>query len=63
MPVHFKRQAQIKAHVGALLFNKTPTKVPAEYSDYNNVFLVEYAVELLKNTKINKHTIKLKEDK
>ena len=37
MPVHSKRQAQ----VGALLFNKAPTEVPAEYSNYNNVFSVE----------------------
>ena len=67
------RKAQIKAQsrakiqdnvqVGALLFDKAPIEVPAEYSDYNNVFLVENAAELSKNTRINKHAIKLEEDK
>ena len=59
MLVHFKRQA----HVEALLFNKTLTEVPAEYSDYSNVFSAEYAVELSKNTGINEHTIELEEGK
>ena len=59
MPVHFKKQAQ----VGALLFDKAPTKVLAEYFNYSNVFSVEDIIELLENTKINKHTIKLKKDK
>ena len=59
IPVHSKKQVQ----VGALLFNKTPTEVPAEYFDYSNVFLVEYAVEFLENTGINKYAIKLEEDK
>ena len=35
----------------------------AKYSDYNNVFSAEYKVELSKNTRINKHTIKLEEGK
>ena len=59
MPVHSEKQIQ----VGALLFNKAPTEVPAEYSDYNNVFSVEYAAELLENTRINEHIIKLEEGK
>ena len=59
MPVHSKRQAQ----VGALLFDKAPTKVPAKYSDYSNVFLVENAAELPENTEINEHAIKLEEGK
>ena len=59
MPVHSKRQAQ----VGALLFNKAAIEVPAEYSDYSNVFLAEYAVELPENTGMNEHAIKLEEDK
>ena len=58
-PVHFKKQAQ----VGALLFDKTFTKVLAEYSNYNNIFSVENVVELLENTRINEHIIKLKENK
>ena len=59
MPVHSKKQVQ----VGALLFNKTLTKVLAEYFDYSNVFLMEYIAKLLKNTGINKHTIELEKDK
>ena len=59
MPMHSKRQAQ----VGALLFNKAPTKVLAEYSDYNNVFSAEYVAELPGNTKINKYAIELEEGK
>ena len=59
MPVHSKKQAQ----VGALLFNKAFTEILAEYSDYSNVFLAENIIELLENTGINKHTIKLEEGK
>ena len=35
----------------------------AEYSDYNNVFLLENITKLPENTRINEHTIKLEEDK
>ena len=63
MPIYSKRQAQIKASIGALLFNKAPTKVPAEYSNYSNVFSVEYVAELPKNTGMNEHAIELKEGK
>ena len=63
MPVHSERQAQIEAQVGVLLFNKAPTEVPMEYFDYSNVFSLEYVVELLENIRINKHAIKLEEDK
>ena len=63
MLVHSERQTQIKAQIGALLFNEALTKVQAEYSDYCNVFSVENAAELSKNTGINEHTIKLKEGK
>ena len=58
--MHSKKQAQIKAQVGVLLFNKAPTKVSAEYSDYSDVFSAEYTAKLLKNTRINEHAIKLK---
>ena len=59
LPMYSKKQAQI----GALLFDKASTKVLAEYSDYSNVFLAEYAAKLPKNTRINEHAIKLEEDK
>ena len=63
MPVYLKKQALIEIQVGALLFNKALTKISAEYSKYNDVFSAEYAVELLENTRINEHTIKLEENK
>ena len=59
MPVHSKKQAQ----VGALLFNKASTEVPAEYSYYSNVFSAENAAKLLENTGINEYAIKLKKGK
>ena len=59
MLMHSKKQAQI----GALIFNKAPTEIPAEYSDYGNVFLAENMAKLLEITIINEHAIKLEEDK
>ena len=59
MPVHSKRQAQ----VGALLFDEALTKIPAEYSDYSDVFSAENAAELPENTGMNEHAIKLEEGK
>ena len=56
-------EVQSRAQVGALLFNKAPTEVLAGYSDYSNVFSVENTAKLPENTGMNKHTIKLKEDK
>ena len=63
MPVHFKRQAQIEAQVGALLFNEAPTEVPAEYSNYSNVFPAEHIAKFPENTGMNEHAIKLKKSK
>ena len=57
--VHSERQAQ----VGALLFDKAPTKVPAEHSDYSDVFSAENAAELPENTGMNEHVIELEESK
>ena len=59
MPMHSKKQAQ----VGALLFDKAPTEVPAEKSDYSDVFSVENAAELPEKTGMNEHVIKLEEGK
>ena len=56
-------QTQDKAKVKALLFDKAPTEVLAQYSDYSNVFLAQNAAELSKNTKINEHAIELEEGK
>ena len=56
-------QIQDRAQVGALLFDEAPTEVPSEYSNYNNVFMAENAVELSENTGMNEHAIKLEENK
>ena len=63
MPVHSKKQAQIEAQVGALLFNKALTEALVEYSNYSNVFSAEHAAKFSENTRINKHVIKLEEGK
>ena len=54
---------QSGVQVGALLFDEAPTEVPAEYSDYSDVFLAENAAELPENTGMNEHAIKLEEGK
>ena len=63
MVVDSSRKAQIKTQSGALvrapLFDKALTKVPVEYYDYSDVFLVENVAEILENTEMNEHTIKL----
>ena len=59
MPVHSPKQAQ----VGVLLFDKALTKIPAEYSNYSNIFSAENVVELPEYTRINDHAIELEEDK
>ena len=63
MPMHFKRQALIKAQVRALLFDKGPAEIFTEYSDYSDAFWVKNTAELLQNTGMNKHAIELKESK
>ena len=57
--VHSKKQAQVRA----LIFNEASTQVPAEYSDYSNVFLAENTTELLEQIEINEHTIQLDKSK
>ena len=59
MPVHFEKQAQVRA----LLFDKALTEIPAEYSDYSNIFSAKNVAELPENTGINEHVIELEEDK
>ena len=59
MLIYSKKQVSIRV----LLFDKTFTKVLAKYFDYNNIFLAENVVKLLKNTKINRYVIKLKKNK
>ena len=63
MPVHFEKQVQIKAQIGALLFNEAPIEVLVEYSNYSDIFSAEYIAKLSKNTGMNEHTIKLEKSK
>ena len=63
MPVYFKKQAQIKAQIEALLLNKAFIKILAEYSNYSNIFLEKNIAKLLKNSRINEYPIKLEKDK
>ena len=58
MVVHSSREAQIRL----LKANEAPTNIPAEYSEYVDVFLLELAAKLLEHTDMNDHTIKLEED-
>ena len=60
---HINAKGQSGAQVGSLIFNKAPTKVPAEYSNYSNVFSAKIAAELPENTRINEHPIELEEGK
>ena len=47
------------AQIAALTQNEAPTKVLPKYADYADVFWFDLAMELLENTGINKHAIKL----
>ena len=55
--IHLARKAQI-----ALLLAKKVTRL-AKYSDFADIFSEELGNILLKQTKANKHAIKLKKDK
>ena len=51
------------AQIGALKHDKPLTKVSPKYTDYTDVFFFNLAIELPKNTDVNKHVIKLQKDK
>ena len=61
--MYFKKQVQIKAQVRTLLFDKALTKILIKYFDYSNIFSVENLAKLPEKIAINKHIIKLAEDK
>ena len=42
-----------------LQWDKALIKIPAKYSDFADIFLIDLAIELPKNTGINEHIIKL----
>ena len=59
MLIYSKKQVQVRA----LKFNKVPTAVLTEYSNYSNVFSAEYTAKFLKHIEINNHAIEIKESK
>ena len=56
-------KAQVKAQIGALLFNKAFIVILAEYFNDNNILLAKYIEEFLEYIKMNNHAIKLKKCK
>ena len=65
MLVYLKKQVQIKmkAQGQDIIFDEAPMAVLAEYFDYRNIFLAEYAAELLEHTRMNNHAIELEKRK
>ncbi len=50
------------AQIAYLKANEAPTKVPSEYADFADVFLLKLATELLEHTGINNYAIELGDD-
>ena len=48
-----------KPQVSGLITEEAPTKIPAEYLDFADVFSLDLASELFKHTRINHHAIEL----
>ena len=59
MEIYPDREVQITA----LIANKAPTTVPAEYLDFEDVFFKESAAVLPEHIEINTHAITLEEGK
>lgn len=63
MPIYPSRTSQVqgldKFTLTALLWDKALTKISAKCLNYFEVFLINLAIELLKNTNINKYAIKI----
>ena len=57
MPIHLSRQTQVA------VLTSEETGIPAEYSDFSNVFSSDSAAELPEYTRINNHPIDLLDDK
>ncbi len=51
------------AQIAVLQWDKAPTKIPAKYSNYADVFSLDLVIELSEKTGINEHAIKLIEGK
>lgn len=67
MLIDFSKAPQVKQPddviLTAILWNNIPTKIPAKYADYANIFSSDLVMQLFKNNGINKYTIELIENK
>ena len=67
MTIYLSQAAQLLNDNLILIFSlqqdQAPTKVPPKYADYADIFSFNLAIKLPKNTNINKHAIKPKDDK
>ncbi len=65
MPIHPSKASQVldDPTLAAPQWDKAFTKIPAEYSDYADVFSSDLAMELPEHTGMNEHTIELIEGK
>lgn len=59
LSIHPSRAAQITT----LQWDKSPIKILVKYADYADIFAFDLAIKLPKNIGINKHAIKLIEEK
>ena len=57
MPIHSSRQAQVTA------LTSKEIGIPAEYSNFSNVFSLDSAAELPEHIEINNHPINLLDNK
>ena len=48
-----------RPQISGLIVEEAPTKVPAKYSDFADIFFSDLASELLEHSVINNHAIKL----
>ena len=51
-----------RSQISGLIADKGLTKVPAEYSDFADIFSLDLAFKLSEHTRINDHTIELVDD-
>lgn len=47
------------AQIAALLWDNAPTKIPAKYANYANIFSFDLAIKISENTGINKYAIEV----
>ena len=58
-PEHETYVVHVRPQIAGLIAEEAPTKVPAKYADFADVFSPDLASELPEHTGINDHAIKL----